>query len=57
MFLSVAVAALILSFGGPLNLPAGTLQLKILLSGMHVIAAGIITGGILLLSHQNVKIP
>ena len=57
VFLSVAVAALILSFGGPFNLPAGTLQTKILLSGMHLIAAGLITSGILLISRQNVKIP
>ena len=55
VFLSVSMTALILSFGGPFNLPAATMQTKILLSGMHVIAAGIITGGILLMSHKDAK--
>jgi hypothetical protein len=53
VFLSVSVAALILSFGGPFNLPAGSMQTKILLGGMHILAAGIITGGILLLSQKT----
>jgi hypothetical protein len=53
VFLSVSVAALFLSFGGPFNLPAGSLQTKILLSGMQVIAAGIISSGILLISHTD----
>jgi uncharacterized membrane protein len=57
IFLSVAVTALILSFGGPSSLPAATLRTKILLSGMHVIAAVFITGGILLLSRKNAKVP
>ncbi len=57
VFLSVAIAALILSFGGPFSLPAATMQTKLLLSGMQVIAAIIITGGILLLSHTNAKAP
>ena len=35
VFLSVSVAALILSFGGPFNLPAAPMQTKILLSGMQ----------------------
>ncbi len=56
VFLSVAVAALILSFGGPINLPAAPFQTKILLCGMQVIAAGIITGGVLLLSHKDPKL-
>jgi hypothetical protein len=53
VFLSVSVAALILSFGGPFNLPAAPMQTKILLSGMQIFAAGVITGGILLLSHKD----
>ena len=57
VFLSVSITALILSFGGPFNLPAATLQTKILLSGMHFIAAVIITAGILFMSHKNVKVP
>ncbi len=56
VFLSVSVAALILSFGGPFNLPGASMQTKILLSGMHVIAAGIITGGILLMSHKDTSL-
>ena len=52
-FLSVAVAALILSFGGPFNLPAASLITKLLLCGMNIIAAVIITVGILLMSHRN----
>jgi hypothetical protein len=55
VFLSVSVTAFILSFGGPFNLPAASIQTKILLSGMHVIAAGIISGGILLMSHKDAK--
>jgi hypothetical protein len=57
VFLSVAVTALILSFGGPFSLPAATMRTKILLSGMHIIAAVIITGGILLLSHKKAIVP
>ena len=53
VFLSVSVAALILSFGGPFNLPAASMQTKLLLSGMQVIAAGVISGGILLISHKD----
>ena len=56
VFLSVSTTALILSFGGPFDLPSATMQTKILLSGMHVIAAGFITGGILLMSHRNGKV-
>ena len=57
VFLSVCAAALLLSFGGPFYLPAATTQTKFLLSGMNVIATGFITGGILLLSHNKVKVP
>jgi hypothetical protein len=57
VFLSVAITALMLSFGGSFSLPAATLQTKILLSGMNVIAAIFITGGILLLSRKSAKVP
>ena len=57
VFLSVAITALILSFGGSFSLPAATLQTKILLSGMNVIVAVFITGGILLLSQKSTKVP
>jgi hypothetical protein len=57
VFLSVSITALILSFGGPFDLPSATLQTRILLSIMHIIAAGIITAGILFMSHKNVKVP
>ena len=57
VFLSVSITALILSFGGPFDLPAASMQTKILLSGMHVLAAAIITSGILLMSHKNEKVP
>ncbi len=57
VFLSVAVTALLLSFGGPFGLPGAALQTKLLLSGMHLLAATIITGGILLLSRKKAKVP
>jgi hypothetical protein len=57
VFLSVSITALILSLGGPFDLPVATLHTKILLCGMHLIAASIITGGILFLSHKNGKVP
>ena len=56
VFLSVSITALILSIGGPSNLPAATLQTKLLLCGMQAIAAAIITAGILLLSHKDTKV-
>lgn len=56
VFLSVCVAALILSFGGPFNLPSASLATKILLSIMNVIAGGIITAGILVLSLEKTKV-
>ena len=56
IFLSVSSTALILSLGGPFDLPVATMQTRILLSCMHVFAAGIITGGILFMSHQNAKV-
>ena len=53
VFLSVGCAALLLSLGGPFNLPAATLQTKLLLGGMHVLAAVFITGGIMLTSRKG----
>lgn len=55
VFLSVCLTALLLSFGGPFNMPAAVMQTKILLSGMHVLAAILITGGILLTSSTNTE--
>jgi hypothetical protein len=56
VFLSVAIAALILSFGGPSSLPNTPLKTQLLLSGMNVLTAIFITGGILLLSRMKTKI-
>jgi hypothetical protein len=56
VFLSVSTAALILSLGGPWNLPGAVTQTKILLSGMQVITAVLIVGGTLFLSHKKNKI-
>jgi hypothetical protein len=53
VFLSVCVAALILSFGGPFNLPAASMQTRLLLSSMQLLAAVVITSGILFLSHKH----
>ena len=55
VFLSVSVAALFLSFGGPFNLPAAPMQTKLLLSGMQILSAGVISSGILLISHKDAK--
>ena len=52
VFLSVSITALILSFGGPIYLPSAATQTKLLLGGMNVLAAVIITGGILWMSHK-----
>ena len=57
VFLSVSLTALILSLGGPFDLPVAAMQTRILLSSMHVLAASIITAGILFLSHQDAKVP
>ena len=57
VFLSVSIAALILSLGGPFNLPGAVMQTKILLSGMQVITAVLIVGGTLFLSHKKNQIP
>ncbi len=55
IFLSVSLAALLLSLGGPYNLPDVSLQTRILLGVMHILAAAVITGGILLICHKNAK--
>lgn len=57
IFLSVSLAALLLSFGGPYYLPEVSLETKILLGLMHILAAAIITGGILLICHKDAKVP
>ena len=53
IFLSVAITALVVSFGGPFGLPAVEMQTKLLLCGMHIIAAATITGEILFLSRSK----
>ena len=53
VFLSVAITALILSFGGPFGIPAAALATKLLLSGMNLLTALILTGGILLFSRDK----
>lgn len=53
VFLSVAVTALVVSFGGPFNLPAAPLQTKLLLCGMNVCTAVLLSGGMLLLSRSQ----
>ena len=57
VFVSVAIAALLLSIGGPYYLPNTPLHTKVLLGGMSIIAFVIITGGILLMSHPKNKLP
>ncbi|MGB8213675.1 MAG: DUF6069 family protein [Anaerolineales bacterium] len=57
VFLSVAITALVLSFGAPFNLPNSPLMTKLLLSGMQVIAAVFISGGILWMSHKKKQVP
>ncbi|HTX91055.1 MAG TPA: DUF6069 family protein [Anaerolineales bacterium] len=53
VFLSVAIAAFILSLGGPSSLPNTSLKTELLLSGMNLLTALLLTGGILLLSHRR----
>jgi len=52
-FLSICFTALLISFGGPLDLPGTGIQTKILLSSMHVIAAIIIIGGLIIFHSRN----
>jgi hypothetical protein len=53
VFLSVALTALILSFGGTFGVPAATDQTKLLLSGMNTLTAVIIVGGLLMLGRDT----
>jgi len=55
-FLSVAASALLVSFGGPFELPEVILQTKLLLSTMHIIAAIIIIGGLIIFHGKDKKI-
>ena len=57
IFVSVASAALILAMAGPFSLPEAAMRTKVLLCGMQILAGGVITAGILLLSHQKTKVP
>jgi Family of unknown function (DUF6069) len=53
-FLSIAAAALLVSFGGPLSLTGDTsLATKLLLSSMHLISAIVIVGGLLLFTREG----
>jgi hypothetical protein len=53
-FLSISIAALVVSFGGPFSLTRGThLTTKLLLSTMNIIAAVIIVGGLLYFTYQR----
>ncbi len=51
-FLSISATALLVSFGGPFSLPAVTLGTRILLSGMHILAAVVTVGGLLYFCHK-----
>ncbi len=53
IFLSVAITALVVSLGGPFRLPQTGLQTRLLLVGMHFLAALIIGGGILIFSRSH----
>jgi 4-amino-4-deoxy-L-arabinose transferase-like glycosyltransferase len=57
VFLSVSLAALLLSFGGPYYLPGVSLSTKIHLGVMHILAATVIAGGLLLICHKDAKVP
>ena len=53
-FLSISVAALLVSFGGPISLSsATTLQTKLLLCCMHILSAVVIVGGLILLCREK----
>jgi uncharacterized membrane protein YphA (DoxX/SURF4 family) len=54
VFLSVAIAALVLSLGGPGSLPDTSLKTQLLLTGMNLLTAICLTGGILLLSRDKI---
>ena len=53
VFISVAITALILSFGGSLGMPVTGGQTKLYLSGMNMLTAMIVVGGILLLGREK----
>jgi hypothetical protein len=54
-FISITGTALLVSFGGPMEIPGLSSQTRLLLSSMHFIAAVIIIGGLLLFHRQNKK--
>jgi hypothetical protein len=56
VFLSVALAAMILSLGGPSSLPNTSLKTQLLLVGMNLLTGAFLTVGIPLLSRTNAKI-
>lgn len=51
-FLSVSLTALLVSFGGPMQLPGASLQTRLLLSAMHLLASGVILGGLLIYHYR-----
>ncbi len=55
-FLSITTTALLVSFGGPMELPGTIMQTKILLSVMHIITGITIIGGFYFY-HKNSNIP
>ncbi len=52
IFQSVGVIILLVSFGGPISVPAG-LSTKLALGVMHVVAATIIIGGLSILAQER----
>jgi hypothetical protein len=53
-FLSISVAALLVSFGGPFSLAgATTVTTKLLLCGLHLISAVTIVGGLVFLTRRK----
>ena len=52
-FLSITGTAFLVSLGGPIELPGTVLQTKLLLIGMHIIAALIIIGGFIYFHKQS----
>ena len=53
VFVSVAVTALILSFGGSFGIPGAALATKLFLSGLNTLSAAVITGGLLHFSQEK----
>jgi len=54
-FLAISLTALLISFGGPMDLPGAGIRTKLFLSGMHLMAAAIIIGGLLINHMVNAK--